>query len=147
MALIVKTVPRGKVLNVCSTGAFTLEEAMQNFLEVLVAVEENKSEKVLYDGREVTGDPTIIERFYYGQFAADSVSGGKSLGSAHSDSQFAYVLHEPVLDQLRLGETVAANRGMNVKAFDNFAEAVGWLGLAPEEIVDFTRHGVELDQT
>ena len=147
MRMTVKTVAVGKVLNVFSSGDFSLEEAMPNFLEILVAVEENKSEKVLIDGREVRGDPSIIERFYYGQFAADTVSEGKTLSRAHSDPQFAYVLHEPVLDPLRLGETVATNRGMNVKAFDNYAEAVQWLGLKPEEIVDFTRRKVEVDQT
>src|SRR5262245_36109905 len=46
-------------------------------------------------------------------------------------AQFAYVLQAPVLDPQRLGEIVAVNRGMWVKAFDNLADALGWLGCAP----------------
>jgi hypothetical protein len=41
--------------------------------------------------------------------------------------RFAYVLEKPVLDPERLGETVARNRGMDVKAFDNIEEADRWL--------------------
>ena len=31
----------------------------------------------------------------------------------------------------RFGETVAVNRGMYVKTFDNPDDALGWLGIAP----------------
>jgi hypothetical protein len=45
--------------------------------------------------------------------------------------QFAYVLQEPVLDPKRFAETVAVNRGMWAKAFDNLEDALGWLRRAP----------------
>ncbi len=80
------------------------------------------------------GDPALVERFYYGEFAAQAVERLRERASCDKNPQFAYVLHEPVLDPLRFGETVAANRGMFVKAFDNLDEAVAWLGLAPDEI-------------
>ena len=44
--------------------------------------------------------------------------------------QFAYVLKEPVLDPERFGKTVAVNRGMLVKTFDNLEDALGWLEIA-----------------
>jgi hypothetical protein len=44
---------------------------------------------------------------------------------------FAYALEEPVLDPKRFGETVALNRGMNVKTFHNLNDALRWFGNAP----------------
>lgn len=128
MSLIAKMTTRGKVLNVLVSGEFSLDGASLNFLEVINAVKEHRSEKILFDGRKVVGDPTIIERFYYGEFVADAVKLLTESGD-YEPPQFAYVLHEPVLDPHRLAETVAINRGMHVKAFDNIEEALEWLGL------------------
>src|SRR5829696_5884673 len=130
MPMTVKIAVRGNVLNVFVSGDFVLEEAKHTFLEVAEAVAENKSEKVLFDGRSIRGNPSVIERFYYGEFTADSLRGSQAIASL---PRFAYILHEPVLDPLRLGETVATNRGMNVRAFDNREEAIQWLGVTSEE--------------
>ena len=46
-------------------------------------------------------------------------------------TRFAYVLEEPMLDPDRFGETVAVNRGMIVRAFDNLEAARAWLAAAP----------------
>jgi hypothetical protein len=118
------------LLNVVATGRFSLKEAKRTFLQMLDAVALHKSKTVLFDGRELIGKPEIMERFYYGEFAAQSVKefGERGVSSA---TQFAYVLKEPVLDSGRFGETVAVNRGMYVKAFDNPGEALQWLAMAP----------------
>jgi hypothetical protein len=110
-------------------GEFSLEEAKRTFLEMLEAVARHQVKKVLFDGRRLTGDPDILERFYYGKFAADAVLQFKDRGVSPA-TQFAYVLKEPVLDAQRFGETVAVNRGMLVKTFDNLEDALGWLGIA-----------------
>ncbi|HUC99651.1 MAG TPA: hypothetical protein VMR88_14275 [Candidatus Polarisedimenticolaceae bacterium] len=93
------------------------------------AVARYQVKKVLFDGRRLTGDPDTLERFYYGKFAADAVLQFKDRGVSPA-TQFAYVLKEPVLDAQRFGETVAVNRGMLVKTFDNLEDALGWLGIS-----------------
>ena len=70
-----------------------------------------------------------MERFYYGEFAAQTVV-AQGLSAS---TRFAYVLREPVLDPRRFGETVAVNRGMNAKAFDSREDAFHWLGIAATE--------------
>jgi hypothetical protein len=45
--------------------------------------------------------------------------------------QFAYVISEPLRDPQRYGETVAVNRGMNVKTFETLEEAFVWLERPP----------------
>ena len=125
--MIIKTRAESGILFVDATGEFSLEEAKRTFLEMLVAISHNKVNKVLVDGRQLEGEPETMERFYYGDFAAQSVKRFTERdGSANI--QFAYVLHEPVLDPQRFGEQVARNRGMFIKCFDNLKEALGWLG-------------------
>ena len=119
------------VLRVMATGEFSLEEAQRTFLEMLEAMVRHQTDKVLFDGRELKGNPDTIERFLYGKFAADAVARYLTEGDVPRAPQFAYVLQEPVLDPQRFGETVAVNRGMRVKAFDNLEDALGWLRLAP----------------
>jgi hypothetical protein len=133
MTMIVNTTVKPDVLLVRVGGEFSLDEAKRTFLEIISAIEKNNSEKVLFDGREIKGNPTVIDRFYYGEFAAGSVAQLKERTTYDSDPRFAYVLHEPVLDPMRFGEIVAVNRGMRGKAFANIDEAVKWLDLAPGE--------------
>ena len=97
---------------------------------MLEAVARARVRKVLLDGRGLTGNPKSMERFYYGTFAAEAVMRYAEHGVSRA-TQFAYVLSPPVLDSRRFGETVAMNRGMHVKAFDNIDDARRWLEIAP----------------
>jgi hypothetical protein len=122
--------PESGFLHVGAMGDFSLDEAKRTFLEMLEAVERYKVKKVLFDGRRLKGAPEIMERFYYGEFAAASVWKFVARGVSPA-TKFAYVLKEPVLDPQRFGETVAVNRDMLVLAFDNLTDALGWLDIAP----------------
>jgi hypothetical protein len=121
------------VLYVAGSGQFALADARRKFLRILDAVDENNATKVLFDGRAVKGNPETIERFWYGEFAAEAVTRYMIEGAVRRAPQFAYVLHEPVLDPKRFGEIVAVNRGMWVKAFDNLEDAREWLRLPRDD--------------
>lgn len=135
MSMLLDIHVEANLLNIVASGEFSLGEAERTFVQMLNAVELHQSKKVLFDGRKLVGNPKIIERFYYGQFAAQSVAEFRKRGLPR-DPQFAYILKEPVLDPERFGETVAVNRGMNVKAFGSLAEALRWLGIAPVDKPD-----------
>jgi len=113
------------LLSVDASGDFSLEDAKLAFLEMLGAVVQYKAEKILLDGRNVNGNPRDIERFYYGEFAARETR--KIVVEHKIVPRFAYVLHEPLRDPARLGETVAMNRGMVVKVFETPENAIEWL--------------------
>jgi len=117
-------------LHVDAMGNFSLAEAKRLFLEMLDAIARHQSKKVLLDGRKLTGNIETIERFYYAEFAAHEVIEAAHQGVSPS-TQFAYVLREPILDPQRFGETVAVNRGVLAKAFDNLEPALSWLGISP----------------
>ena len=70
----------------------------------------------------------MIERFCYGEFTARAVA-EYALRNGCPSPEFAYVLHIPVLDPNRFGETVALNRGMRIKVFDDLDVARDWLGI------------------
>ena len=108
-------------------GEFILADAQRDFVEVLKTVESTGLAKVLFEGRDIIGEPEQIERFFYGVFVAGAVRDMLRRGFKGDKPRFAYVLEKPVLDPERLGETVARNRGMDVKAFDNIEEADRWL--------------------
>ena len=116
------------LLSVDASGDFSLEDAKLAFIEMLGAVAQYKAEKILLDGRNVNGNPRDIERFYYGEFAAKETR--KIVVEHRIVPRFAYVLHEPLRDPARLGETVAMNRGMVIKVFENPEDATEWLNKA-----------------
>ena len=118
-------------LRVDAVGEFSLAEAERTFLEMLEAVARHKVRKVLFDGRGLAGEPETMERFLYGEFVARAFAEFADRGTLSRSTQFGYVLDEPVLDTRRFGETVAVNRGMVVKTFDNLQAALGWLGILP----------------
>lgn len=115
------------VLKVDAWGEFSLEEAKRAFLEMLEAVAQHQAEKVLFDGRNLKGEPARIERFFYGYFAATEIISLIAMKRIRQAPQFAYVMNEPLRDPQKYGETVAVNRGMNVKTFDTLEEAFEWL--------------------
>jgi len=128
------------LLNVVATGTFSLEEAKRTFLQMLEASALHKSKKLLFDGRELIGEPGLMERFYYGEFAARTVT-EFLLRQVPTATRFAYVLIEPVRDPERFGETVALNRGMDVKTFLSPEEALDWLRNAPANKPDSGQRG------
>ena len=114
-------------LRVTASGEFSLNEAQRAFLEMLASVVHHRAEKILFDGRKLQGRPKDMERFYYGEFAAAE---SLKVAKEHVISpRFAYVLHEPIRDRARLGETVAVSRGMDVKVVETLVEAFIWLGV------------------
>ena len=133
MGMLLEIDPKSECLYATITGHFALEDAMRTFLELLHAVAQHRSEKVVFDGREIWGDVASFERFCYGDYVANEVVALVNR-SGMKPPKFAYVLKEPILDPGRYGETVAANRGMRVRAFDNLEDALEWLGLRPSKL-------------
>ena len=113
------------IFNAVVIGEFELSRAQPQVVALLDKAVQSGATKVLIDGRQMTGNPTGYERFLYGTFAACA-----TLEIFHKHNvrlKFAYVIHEPLRDPARYGETVAVNSGMNVKTFEDKNEAVEWL--------------------
>jgi hypothetical protein len=117
------------IFNAVIVGEFELRLAQHHFIELLDEAVRMNAPKVLIDGRQATGNPTAFERFLYGTFAATATL--EALHKHNVRLKFAYVIHEPLRDSEGFGETVAINRGMDVKTFGDKNEAVKWLNEGP----------------
>jgi len=118
------------VLYATITGEYTLEAAKQSINEMLAAVEQHRVGKVLLDGREVAGMMEAMERYRYGEYMArmlEDLAGE----SDFSVPRFAYVLRPPISDPGRFGETVAVNRGVLIRVFEQIEDARIWLEIGP----------------
>jgi hypothetical protein len=131
MGLIVERRAGSGCLHVTASGEFSVEEGKRTFLAILEAAGQCKATKVLFDGRNLAGRPHTLERFYYGEFAANSILSFADRGVSPS-TQFAYVFAEPVLDPQEFAQTAAVSLGLLVRAFDNMHDAGSWLGLERE---------------
>lgn len=122
------------LLEVEIRGKFSLEEAKRSFLQTLDDVGRHGATKVLIDGSRLKGEPEVMERFFYGEFAAAETARVARERHMPRVPSFAYVLKEPVLDPRRFGENVAANRGMIIKVFEQREEALEWLEAGSTDI-------------
>jgi len=114
-------------LTVRVSGRFDLDEMRKSFLEMLKIMDTGKASKVLVDCFQLKGNPSAADRYFYAKFGADEL--WKFLRAKKmSEVQFAYVGTEPLIAKDGFGQTVAINRGVNVKNFDNIDDALMWLG-------------------
>jgi len=118
-------------LRVRLTGEFSLAKANDRLVNVFEAVAQHGLRKVLVDCRQLKGEPTTLERFVHATFAVRQMDRFADTGIFRG-TRFAYVGHEPLIDREHFGETVAANRGLNVKVTLTMQEALEWLQSRPQ---------------
>lgn len=93
------------------------EERLGFFANVATEARRVGVTKVMIDARESTGDLRTMDRFQYGELAATYLRPFK----------LAFVIRADLLEPARFGETVAVNRGGNVRVFGDANEARAWL--------------------
>jgi hypothetical protein len=130
MSIDLDVTPQKGFLRVRVTGHVSLRDANDALARMLEAVALKKAAKVLVDCRDVQGTMTTADRYQHASFAAEELSKWTRMGESRG-TRLAYVGRPPSLDRRRFGETVAVNRGVNVKAFDNTEEALRWLEIDP----------------
>ncbi|MDB5200593.1 MAG: hypothetical protein JWQ27_2 [Ferruginibacter sp.] len=83
----------------------------------------HKKSTLLIDGTNVTGTVPFMDRYYFGEHLAAY----RAQHALHAVTKIALLGKEPVLDKERFGETVAVNRGTNVRVFTDSEAAATWL--------------------
>ncbi len=109
-------------------GGFDLQSAKETSRHSLKLLESHKQSKALVDIRNMTGPLSTMERYDYATFLAEIHA--QHVLATGAPLQVAYVGSESVIDPGRFGETVAANRGVHIKATTEMSEALAWLGVS-----------------
>jgi hypothetical protein len=118
---------RGTYLYTRVYGAFNIQKAKELFKEAVDAATKYNLNAILVDFRAIEGNSiTTSDRYEYSNCMADVLK-ERRIERGLPTVRLAYVGRVPFLDQRRFGETVAVNRGVMMKATDNFKEAMSWL--------------------
>ena len=94
--------------------------------QILETCKNHQPNKLLIDLRKVEGEMSTMDRFNLSVLAATKYFGAKLTRKIQS-CRYAIVGSHPLVDPGRFEETVATNRGVNVKVFTEIKEALAWL--------------------
>jgi hypothetical protein len=93
-----------------------LEKMEATIQAIAELIRSHRAKAALVDMRGVPGEATFMDRYEMGRQAGDHLP----------RIPVAVLLHEPLADPQRIGETVARNRGANVEVFTDPASAEAW---------------------
>ena len=117
---------KNNILHVRVTGEFILAEANNSVITIFEALIRHGLKRVFVDCRGLEGEPTTMERFLHATFTVSAMNRFADAGVSRG-TRFGYVGREPLIDEERFGETVAVNRGLNVKVSLSEQDVLGWL--------------------
>jgi len=129
MNLTVDIEPREHYLRATVSGAYSLRAAQDAYDQAVKTAVALGHTRILIDATGVSGAPTQDERYMLGLFVAAEQRVLAARTPAVS-VQVAVLGRRPLVDPDRFGETVAVNRGANVKVSEQLAEALAWLGVS-----------------
>lgn len=105
------------------SGHFEFKTNRDLMVDILMECITNKKNRVLFDLRLLKGNMTTYERYDIATYIAN-------LAMQHKETsriQIAVVGNPPLIDPNRFGETVARNRGLNIKVSNEMDEVLEWL--------------------
>jgi hypothetical protein len=95
----------------------TNSSAERFFSEIVDLAGSASVSKILIDARKIRVDLNVMQRFDFGEKAAQIFRGLK----------IAFVTEPPLYDPRHFGEIVAYNRGAHIREFQTVEEAMLWL--------------------
>ena len=119
--------PRVGYLYASLTGELTVSDAQATIRELLRAAAREKQPRILVDCSRLRGEWGPDERYAVGAFIADEVQ--RVAGQFPAFPRIAIYAVAPLMDPNRYTQTVATNRGAQVRASDSLQELLSWLGV------------------
>ena len=119
----VQTIIEEELIQLVSSGNYSLSKANNLFKLAIDHCLLHQKTKVLIDVSNVTGSIPFLDRFKYAEYLADY----RADHAMKKIIRVAVIGQEPIVHKDKFGETVAVNRGANVRVFTNMSEASMWL--------------------
>jgi hypothetical protein len=126
MAMTFKVEVKPDYVSMLWEGAFESSDIEYFTTQLIETCKTRRCSKMLIDLREVQGTLSTMDRFNIGLTGSTKYFKAKLTGKI-LNCRFAAVGHVPLMDPSRFAETVAVNRGVNVKSFTDINEALRWL--------------------
>jgi hypothetical protein len=111
------------ILLIDVNGYYSITKANNLFKLAIDSALSNNKRKVLIDVTNITGSIPFFDRFRFSEF----LSQYRIKHALGKIDRIAVVGKEPIVDKERFGETVAVNRGTNIRVFTDPSEASIWL--------------------
>ena len=99
-------------------GEYNIADARVTIDQILRSIHQNGSRTVLLDCRQMTGQLSIWDRYQ------TAIYGQKMIGKV---AKMALVRSQERAGADRFLENVAVNRGINLRLFSDYDEALAWL--------------------
>ncbi|MDB5203314.1 MAG: hypothetical protein JWQ27_2723 [Ferruginibacter sp.] len=110
-------------LLVAASGHYSLDHANDLFKQAIDNGVRYKKRRILIDVALVSGSIPLMDRFYFSEFLASyRITHASGIVDSIAVFGLAGTIH-----QEKFGETVAVNRGTNVRVFTDYTAAVDWL--------------------
>lgn len=110
-----------RIVKACTVGALKAGDMNDARRKIAALCKEHHINKVLVDDRAVTSCPSFEDLY---QFGATFLDNGLPFYI-----KIAHVVNSATLSDNEFLETVAVNRGANVKTFQNMEDALQWLNI------------------
>ena len=130
-AMTLRLSPRDTYLLAEVSGDYDARVTAALTVQFLDACVQQRFTRLLADVRELRGSVTVLERYSYFEYLAAQVHERIAAGQLPG-LKFAFLLSEALLDPDRFGQTVGANRGLDLRVLTERDEAVRWLTDNPE---------------
>ena len=124
MPVNVKIIHTKDFIKTTATGVLDFEASKQSILDIASQITQPGEYDVLMDNRAAEATLSTTDLYELGQSLAEH--------PALHQSKMGILVPERAMEQAAFFENVAANRGVRIKAFTNFEEAITWLVLPRE---------------
>jgi hypothetical protein len=119
MPVNIKVINTRDFIKSTATGVLDLAASKHALLEIISQIERPGEYELLIDTREAQAVLSVIDVFELGEALANEPSLRRS--------RIGILAPMSDADQAAFFETVAVNRGVNIKAFTDFERAITWL--------------------
>ena len=110
-------------IQISASGLYSMPRTENLFRFVIDHTLAHNKKKLFLDLSRIHGHIPVFDRLAFSKFMAAYYL-ENALGKIKA---IAVLGNEEIIDKNRFGETVAVNRGVNVRVFLNSEEALGWL--------------------
>jgi hypothetical protein len=146
MTMKMRSATVGSTIYAAGSGPVSVQHGKRLYQELLDDCLSSGCTGMLLDCRGLTGRLAPMGRYEFATFLADLHR--ERFGEGGVPPRIAIVAGAPLFDPKMFLETVAVNRGVELRAVTTLRDALAWLGVGPEVIPEWAApEGLSADES